>query len=254
MKKLILLISIGLLTSTLLYAQKNEYRYLALKFGLSNGFSPKPGFNENKYLYTPVGQMQVSPTGSKYVPGFVFDILYHFDFTTDNAGIYTGLEYNFSGIGAKYNTRYGNYTLDEIHRYHSVGLPLAFKYGPDIWKTQRYLVLGAQVNMILTMSAVQKANFSGDSKSRSLTSAEYNRMFFNFFAAVNYSAFNIQIDYFPKSLFNKKFETATTPTYLPYDEQVDVIFAVKATVNVPYGWLSEKSFWWRKFLRKTPWR
>ncbi len=252
MKKIILFLIAGLLISIQSFSQKNEYRYIALKFGGSHGFSPTPGMNENKYLDTPDGEMQLSPTGSAYVPGFVFDFYYHFDFVTDNAGIFTGLEYNYGGIAAKYDTDFGGYTLKETHRFQSVGIPVAFKYGPDIWKTQRYLYVGAQINFNFAMSSNQKVNWENGTASVKLTADEYSRTAFNLIAGINYGALNLQLDFYPNTLFNKTYETDLG--YMPYDGQVEKLFVLKTSLNIPYGWLSEKSFWWRKFLRNTFWR
>jgi hypothetical protein len=252
MKKSIFLLIVAMLVFSQLFSQKSEYRYVALKFGMSHGFSPAPGMNVNKYLYTPVGEMQLSPTGSTYVPGFVFDLYYHFDFVTDNAGIYTGLEYNYSGLGAKYDTKYGGYNMKETNRYHSIGVPLAFKYGPDIWKTQRYLYVGAQLNFILAMNSVQEVSWLTTPANLKLTSDEFNRTAFNLFFGINYAAFNFEFDFYPKSIYNTSYQT--DDGYKPFSSQANQSFLLKTSINIPYGWLSQKSFWWRKVLRNTPWR
>jgi hypothetical protein len=255
MKKALLFLIAGLVVSVQSYSQKNEYRYPAIKFGLTHGISPTPVFNANKYLNTPAGEMQLDPVSSAYVPGFVFDFLYHFDFeTTDNAGIYTGIEYNYGGIGAKYNTKYAldDYSMKETFRYHMVGIPLAIQYGPKFVDSQGYIFAGAQINMVLAMSSVQKVNWSGTPSSKPLPSGAFNRTAFNLFIGVNYSAFNIQLDYYPNSFFNTKF--VSEAGYKPYLGQVEHSFDIKTTVNVPYGWLSRTSFFWRKILRGTFWR
>jgi hypothetical protein len=252
MKRIIFYLIATLFVTINGFAQKNEYRYIAIKFGASHGFSQTPGFNPNKYLNTPVGEMQISPVSSAYAPGFVFDFLYHFDFTSDNAGIYTGLEYNFGGIAAKYKANRDEYTLNETYRYHSVGVPLGFKFGPKIWDNQTYVFAGAQANMLLKMNSIQKVNFEGTSASVPLGKDEYNPFVFNLFLGLNYKAVNIQFDYYPKSYFNPLY--TTTSGYKPYNTQVDKFFVLKTSINVPYGWLSDQSFWWRKFLRKTFWR
>ena len=88
--------------------QKSEYMYSGLRLGMSHGYSGQPEFNPNKYLNTPVGDMQAIPAASffAYIPGFVADLYYHFDFFTENAGIFTGVEYNYYGVSSKYETKY----------------------------------------------------------------------------------------------------------------------------------------------------
>ena len=238
---------------TILFSQKNEYQYIALRFGASHGFTPAPGWHINKFANTEFGDLHLSPDGSAYVPGFVFDFYYHFDFTTDNAGIYVGLEYNYSGLGAKYVAdRNTTFTLKEIDRFHAIGVPIAFKYGPDIWKTQRYFFAGAQLNYIIAMNQVSSPSWNSTPSSVKITPDEYNKTAFNLFLGFNYAAFNLQFDYYPKSIFNKKY--LDEDRFYPYNTMPDQVFLLKTSVNIPYRWLSEKSFWWRKKLRKTFWR
>jgi hypothetical protein len=251
MKKYFYIVAL-LFVSVCLNAQNNEYRYPAIKFGASHGFSHTPGPNESKFLYTNDGEIGLEPIKQAYVPGFTFAVLYHFDFNNENAGIYTGLEYNFSGVGAKYETTRNNYTMKEINRFHSVGVPLAFKYGPKFLKTQRYVSLGVQANMMVAMNSVDRVNWEESSSSEKISKDAYNRVSFNLFLNVNYLAFNVELDYFPKSLYNTSY---ISPEGLrPFDGQSEQFFLIKTTINVPYGWLSKQSFWWRKVLRKTPWK
>ncbi len=251
MENRIILLIIGLWISTISFSQKNEYQYIALKFGGSFGFSGAPGFNANKYLNTPDGEMQVTPVSSfkGFTPGFAADFLYHFDFTNNNSGIFTGLEYNFNGISAKYVTQEPNvYDMVETYRMHTVGLPIAFKYGPDIWKTQRYVYAGVQINYIITMSSVQKYSWKPTPSAMKLGKDEYNKTAFNLFFGANYSAFNLQFEFYPSSIFNKSYKDAGG--FKIHDGQVEKRFAIKTSVNIPYGWLSDQSFWWKRKLKK----
>jgi hypothetical protein len=250
MKKAVIFLFAGFIISIQSYSQKNEYIYPTLKFGMSHGINPSPLFNANKYVYTPDGQMQVNPTGSAYVPGFVFAFLYNFDYSS-KSGIYTGIEYNYSGIGGKYKTNYGDYTMTETNRYHSLGIPLALKFG-DILDKQLYGFVGGQVNMLLTMSAVEKTNWAGGSSSETLSSGAFNKVGLNLFCGINVSAFNIELDYFPNSLFNAKY--ISDSGYKINLGKPEHSFVLKTTISVPYGWLSRTSFFWRKVLRKTFWK
>ncbi|MFN8255129.1 MAG: outer membrane beta-barrel protein [Bacteroidales bacterium] len=249
---LIIIITLGL--SSMLKAQKNEYQYIGVRFGASHGFSGAPAMNTNKYLNVPPfnDEMVLLPVSSYkgYTPGFVFDILYHFDFTTDNAGVVAGLEYNYNGISAKYNTEQGGYSMKETFRMNTIGVPVFFKYGPDIWDTQRYFYAGFQFNYIISMQSVQDYSWGTTPSAEKVDPNAYNKTSFGLFAGFNYLAFNIQLDFNPKSVFNKDYRNPDG--YLINAGQVDQTITIKTCVNVPYGWLSDKSYWWKKKLRKFP--
>ncbi len=248
---------IGLWISTISFSQKNEYQYIGLRFGASHGFSGTPDFNPMKYLITPSGEMQVTPvSGYKgYTPGFVADLYYHFDFTTDNAGIFIGIEYIYDGISSKYETMLpedqsvGIYTMTETFRMHKVGVPIAFKYGPKIYDSQGYVFGGFQFNYIVSMSSEQSYSWKPTPSAIKLESEEYNKTALNLFIGLNYNAFNIQFDYYPSTPFNRAFDKDGSKIYAGMVEQT---FTIKTSINVAHGWLSDQSFWWKKKLRKFP--
>ena len=219
--------------------------------------------NPNKYLYAPglttddKQQMQLTPLGSfmGYTPGFKGSFLYHFDFTGDMAGIFTGLDYNYTGISSKYKTISGVYNVRETHRMHMVGVPIAFKYGPDIWDTQRYVFVGAQINYIVSMNTAETVSWSSETGGSKLEGQEYKKTNFSLFFGVNWKVANVQFDFYPTSIFNDKFlvvDPVTKSEYAKYEGQVKQFFKITASINVPYGWLSEQNFWWRRKLRKFP--
>ncbi len=275
MKNYIIAIVTILFMSLSMQAQKNEYRYLAIRLGFSNAFSGQPELNTQKYIYAEalegasIPQMSVQPVKSftGYVPGVKASILYHFDFTGDFAGIFTGLDYNFTGVSSKYETLTRGFNIVETHRMHMVGIPLAVKYGPDIWDTQRYVYIGGQINYIASMYTNEKASW-GENKGRKLEDTEYNKTTFSLFAGFNWKIINVQFDFYPKSIFNENYELKTTYkfpnpkkgdenktlTLYPNKGQVSSFFKLTVSVNVPYGWLSEKSFKIRRMLLKVPWK
>ncbi len=262
MKSYFLLILVSLLIIGTSFGQGSEYRYIALRFGFSNAFSGQPDMNPNKYLKVPgipaedIQEMQLTPLGSYagYTPGFKVSVLYHFDFTGDVAGVITGIDYNNTGISSKYETINGAYTLKETHRLNMVGVPLVFKYGPDIWDTQRYVYAGVQFNYIFSMATSEKTSW-GETGGAKLQSDEFKNMTFNLMLGMNWKVVNIQLDFYPSSVFNDKYTDALdadgTPLY-KYEGQVKQFFTITTSVNIPYGWLSEKTFWWRRKLRKVP--
>jgi len=235
-------------------AQKSEYRYFSMRFGYSQGFSGQPGFNPNKYLNTPNGEMQLVPADSYmgFMPGFVADLTYHIDFPTDNAGIMVGLEYNNYGVASKYETVNGAFSMVEKHRINAIGIPLAIKIGPKFYKDQRYGFLGAQFNYHLTMNANQKVSWLSSTSSAKLLPDEMNKSAMVFFVGFNWLLLNIQFDYVPGSFFNKEYLIATeTDIILPYSAQNDNMFFLKVSFHVPTNdWAGSKWYKVRKFLRK----
>ncbi len=254
MKNRIYYLIIGIWISTISFSQKNEYQYIAFRFGASHGFSGAPEFNASKYLRVPPlnDEMSLSPESSYkgYTPGFLASLLYHFDFTTDNAGIVAGLEYNYNGVSAKYNTQQGGYSMQETFRMHQVGVPVFFKYGPKIYDIQRYLYAGFQFNYIVSMSSVQNYSWSNTPAGEKMDKDAYNKTVFGLIFGVNYLAFNVQVDFYPKSIFNKAYKNPDG--FLINAGQVDQTIAIKTCINVPHGWLTDKSYWWKKKLRKFP--
>ena len=205
--------------------QKSEYMYTALRFGMSHGYSVQPVFNEFKYLNTPVGDMQAIPSASffAYVPGFVADLYYHFDFVTENAGIFVGLEYNYYGISSKYETKSGGYSAVEKNMTNSIGVPLAFKFWPKLYKNQQYIYVGLKYSFNLTMSSVQKVSWEEAMAVEKIDAEQFRRSNFGFFLGFNYLVFNIQLDYVPGNLFNMDYIDETVspkPLYLGQPEKM----------------------------------
>jgi hypothetical protein len=186
---------------------------------------------------------------------FKGSVLFHFDFSGDAAGVISGLDYNYTGITSKYETVNGVYDMKETHRMHMVGVPLAFKYGSDIWDTQRYVYAGVQLNYIIAMSTSEKVSWTSEPGGTKLESDEFKKMAFSVLFGFNWKYANLQLDFYPASVFDDKFKVVDPTTqreYFKYDGQVQQFVKITASVHVPYGWLSEQSFWFRRKLRKVP--
>ncbi|MBN2757426.1 MAG: outer membrane beta-barrel protein [Bacteroidales bacterium] len=240
-----------ILVSIQAFSQKSEYQYFAVRFGATHGFSAQPLFNANKYINTPDGEMQAIPADAflGYTPGFVADIYYHFDFPTDNAGIFTGLEYNYYGMSSKYQTKYGDYTAIEKNMVNSVGIPIAIKFWPDLYKDQKYIYLGAKYSFNLTMTSVQKVSWTNAKAREKIDAEQFSRSNFGMFFGINYLAFNLQFDYVPGTLFNSEYKSPLG--FLPYEGQPDKMFFITTAINVPVnGWIGKKSYGLKKFFNK----
>ena len=247
------LIIVSFLISLHVFSQKSEYQYFSLRLGYNQGFSSQPGFNANKYLNTPNGEMQLTPVDSYlgYTPGFVADIFYHYDLPTDNAGVMVGLEYNNYGVSSKYQTVNGVYSMVETHRINAIGIPLAFKIGPKFYDNQRYGYLGAQFNYNISMKANQKASWLETASSAKLTSDEFSKTAMVFFVGFNWMVLNIQFDYIPGTFFNKDYVDPESTNILPYSTQADNMFFLKISFHTPTNdWLGSKNYKLRRFLRK----
>ncbi len=274
MRHYILTILIIILTSIELKAQKNEYMYFAIRVGVSNAFSSQPTKDPQRYIYAPAEkdvvlpemQLQPAPSFLGYVPGAKVSLLYHFDFAGDVSGIFTGVDYNFTGISSKFETLDKQFSIVETYRMHMIGVPLALKYGADIWDTQRYLYAGGQINYIASMFTMESVSW-GESKGRELEPTEFNKTVFSFFVGFNWKILNVQFDFYPKSVFNQNYEIQTEYKFPSVDKkgakkvvlhpnegQVDKFFKLSVSVNLPYGWLSERSFKMRRMLLKFPWK
>jgi len=106
--------------------------------------------------------------------------------------------------------------------------------------------------MTLLVKSIQKVNFQGTLSSTKLAPEAFNHFGFNMFLGLNFLMFNVQFNYYPKSLFNPLY---VSPEGLKsYAGQPEHAFVIKTSINVPYGFLSHKYFWWRKVLKGTPWR
>ena len=245
---------ISFLISLQVFSQKSEYQYFSFKLGYNQGFSTQPGFNVNKYLSTPAGEMQLTPVDSYlgYIPGFVANIFYHYDLPTDNAGVMVGLEYDNYGVSSKYETVNGIYNLIEQHRVNAIGIPLTFKIGPKFYDKQTYGFLGAQFNYNLSMKVNQKVNWMDTPSSAKLTSDEFTNTTMAFFVGFNWMVLNIQFDYVPGTFFNKEYivpGAATTIT--PYSTQADNMFFLKVSFHTPTNdWLGSQNYKLKRFLRK----
>ena len=254
MKKYILILAI-LFLSIQMNAQKNEYRYFSLKLGYSQGFSGQPGFNANKYLNTPYGEMQLIPVGSYmgFFPGFSGSLYYHFDFTNDMAGFYTGIEYNNYGVSAKYETVNGVYSMVEQNRINAVGIPLGIKVGKKFYEDQRYFFLGTQINYNIGMKSVQKVSWTNTPSATKLSKDEFQTTSMGFFAGFNWMVLNVALVYYPGSFFNKDYIVPEL-NIKPYAEQNDNMFFVNVSFHVPLplsrGWLGYKSYKLKRFFRK----
>jgi len=235
----------------------NEYTYWALRFGMSHGFSAQPSLNENKYLdNVPVAstadEMQAIPVGSfiGYVPGFVLDFYFHYDFVTESAGIFVGIEYNYYGMSSKYETKTGGYTAVEKNMVNSIGIPLAFKYGPKFYKKQAYIYAGIKYNFNLTMTSVQKVSWASEKAMEKVDAEQIKRSNFGVFLGINYLAFNIQFDYIPGNFLNTDY---TNPSgYYPATGQPDKLFFLSTSINVPIsnGWIGTRNRTLKKFFKK----
>ena len=200
--------------------------------------------------------MQAIPASSflGYVPGFVLDFYYHFDFVTENAGIFTGFEYNYYGMSSKYETRYGGYTAIEKNMVNSIGVPLAFKYGPKLYKNQQYIYVGVKYSFNVNMTSVQKASWTSATAKVKVDSEQFKRSNLGLFLGVKCLAFNIQIDYIPSNLFNMDYISDTG--FQQYLGQPDKMFFISTSINAPLnGWIGYKSKTLKRFFKKLKfWR
>lgn len=278
-RKTTYLIIFLLITHHVLYAQ-SEYRYFGLRFGFNHNFlNPKPEAATDKFLTTPDGDMRIFPiqdeemlggaskTYIDYNVGFTGDVQYHFDFKNDKVGLIFGVQYATNGISAKYLARPG--TLEEIqnsennppsyiynddywvvekNRVYSVGVPLALKFGKDIYSEQFYFFLGGQYNLNLFRTQTHKVGWGAESyktkSSDGITSGNIQ-----VFAGINYLIFNLEFNYMMGTFLD---ETYRDPNgFLPFRDQPKGAWGVKTSIYIPLSeWLVLKSWSAEKIRRK----
>ena len=230
-----------------------EYAYTGMRFGMTHGFSGQPEFNANKYLVTPLGEMQALPADKYlgYVAGFVADFYYHYDFI-ENAGIFGGIEYNYYGMSSKYETKYQGYYAVEKNMVNSIGVPLVFKIGPkkNFNKDQMYVYAGLKYSFNINMTSVQKASWITATTRAKVESEQIQRTNLGLLFGVNYLAFSLQLDYIPSNFLNINYVSPSG--YQTALGQPDKLFFISTTINVPVSnnWIGTRSRKLKKFFKK----
>jgi len=248
MKKILVILTLFFVTFNILNAQKNEYRYFALKTGLSHNYNFMGNKNnENVLMTTPIGDMKKIASGINYIPGVFLDLNYHIDMKSDKYGIVLGLDLQNSGFCVKYATKLGEYKLTDQFRVQSVGIPIFFKFGGrNIYINQQYLFVGVQYNFYLVSQNIQKPNWQNKRYYHTLTN-ESRKSGVAAFLGFNYFIYNFQLEFWPVNYINSEYTEQrglNNANYQPYKNLPKFNYFIKTGINVPMNrWLTTKS--WR---------
>jgi len=181
MKKGILILLIAGLTVNATFAQW-EFAYFSLNAGgLHNMLGPKPDGVISKFVNTPDGSYQAflktDEKSNVYVPyglGYHAGLNFHYDMKGNKFGIVLGAEYFTNVLKAKYVTL-SKYELTEKFTTYSLGIPLYVKIGSNIFKQQKYMVLGFQYNYNLDLKQTQVLSDVGSKSIRWKTPTEFQK-------------------------------------------------------------------------------
>ncbi len=261
MRKIIYFIILFILLNNInSYSQKwGEYQYFVLRVGMThNLLSGTPGTFDNKFLKTPKGEIQLKPVSSiGYIPAWHIDLYFHYDFSSDKAGIIFGIEYNNGGVSTEYETISNNYTLVEKFRANKIAVPLLLKFGREIFDDQRYIFVGVQYNLNLMLSKTEKVSWINDPLKSKGNIEELRRDNLSFIIGFNYMIFNIQLEYMPQNFLNKDYEiTFDNINYKPFENINQNLFFIKTSFTLPLSdWAGTKNYKVRRFIRKIKfWR
>ncbi|GEM_PF-2509848 len=268
MKKLFFLIflSCGSLFS---FAQW-EFQYFVVRAGANFTVTVSPQDYDFKFLKTPSGDLKLysipmEENGYNYSWGQSADLCFHYDFSSDNGGFVIGIGYENKGTNSKYKTLYQNHTMEEWNRVHALTVPAYIKLGKEIFENQSYFFVGAQYNMIMSFTQTQKVDWTSTLKVRNIEEDEFQKNSFSFLMGFNYLFFNFELDYHPKSFFNKDYiyknkdredDPANFANIKPYETQPQNMFFLKTSVCVPISeWTTSKNWSLQKVWRKLQfWR
>ncbi len=232
---------------TAVSAQKNEYKYLGLRVGLSHNYNFMGNKdNENLLLRTNVGDMSKITTGKNYVPGAYIDLNYHMDTKSDKYGLVIGLEFQNNGFSFKYVSENQLYKLTDNYRVQSIGLPLYYKFGGrNIYINQQYFYAGVQYNFYLVTQNIQHSNWANSNYVHSLKNNEVQNSGAALIFGFNSFIYNFQVEFWPVNYINPGYmETSGQFSFKPYSHLSKFNYFVKTGVAFPLNrWLTTKS--WR---------
>jgi len=253
MKKYIIILLI-IISGSILKAQKNEYRYVALKAGISHNYNFFASRNNSDVMFTTLsGDMLKSPVASiNYIPGGAASLNYHIDSKTDKRGFVVGIEFQNNGFRSKYVSENGGYFLVDQYRVQAIGIPFSFKLsGSNIYINQKYFYAGVQYNYYIVSQNIQKASWDGQIYSHALSIDERRKSGLAAFLGFNYYIYNFQIEYWTSNFVNPEYITQNNGAVLkPYSHLPKANFFLKTSINIPLTrWLTTKSWTAEKIRR-----
>ncbi len=258
MKKLSVLV-INILITFSIFSQ-SEYRYFTFRVGAIHNFfgdnkNPQNRFlvvNGNDFLIKLSSDVDGGKKYFNYTPGVSAGLVYNFDYKNEKFGINIGVEYQMYGNRTTYLTNNGKYKLIEKFKVHSIGLPLYFKIGKDIYKNQTYLFFGGQYNYNISLVHSQTVDWTKDNYKDSNPKL-LNKSNLLFFVGINYYVISVEASYLTKNFVFSNYVDEND--FTPYGNKSKGMFLIKTSITLPFTrWLSMRSWTFEKIRRKLKFR
>lgn len=249
MKKILLLIIVFVINTTLIFAQKksSEYKYIGIKISAVNNFSFPPADNNNVLIRSPYGDlMKQNNTPLTYTPGAAFSIIYNNDNRNDKRGIAFGIDVQNYGFQNVYKSTTSDFILKNQYRVTSIGIPVYLKiWNSNIYKNQLYATVGAEFNYFLNVYNYQTASWNALQYIRKMPVQELNKMSFSAMLGFNYNVFFINFQLLSSNFLNKDYiATIEEGTIYPYkDLNLFNNLTVQTGINIPLTrWLTARNW------------
>ncbi len=198
-----------------------EFNYLALELGSTHCFNAQPDPCMNYYYQGEEGKMHLMPVqGTYYTPGYNAGLQFHHDMLNDRNGFIIGVMAYSWGNTAKYQSPNKKITLTETQRVMSIGVPLYFKIGQQIYNQQCYLFLGTQVDLNINLKTIQKLNTNNSETHRTNAYKDaLQKINIPVIVGFNYGIINIKFGIQTKGFLNPGYEMQVGGSQLikPYE-------------------------------------
>jgi len=259
------LTSIFILFLVVSVSAQSEYRFLSFKLGLTHNFlSPMPDSVPNLAIITPLGEYPLIPDNSgsgsgftDYSTGIHAELLYHIDFLNEKNGLVIGAAFSNNAMQFQYvplNTT--KFWLVERYRMYSLGIPILFKLGDDIYEKQSYMYLGAQLNINMLLKQTQKVgtseffpNWGDEVSTQWIDTKSVKRGNAMAVLGFNFLIGSIELNYMLGSFFDSEYQN--NEGYYPYRSFGTGVWAVKTSIHLPLSeWLIINSWQAEKLRRR----
>ncbi len=245
---------IFLFLTTVLIAQKSEFRYFSFKLGTANNYIFNPSPNDNLLMRTPYGdffQTPVKYTG--FTPGGEIELFFHIDAKNDKFGFVFGGGIKNYGNSIQYVSNDGMFSVIDQYRATAVVLPVFAKMNPfGLYLKQAYFTTGLKFYINLFVYNIQNSNWLATNYVRKLSADEFHRQSTSVFIGFNYNVFYFDFEYQLRSLLNKDYRTLTDEgLVMPYsnlDYQSNMLFSVGAHIPMT-RWITMRSWTAEKIRR-----
>lgn len=239
------------------YSQYGEYKFFSLRAGVTHClFNSQPDINPNKFVNSPIGELQLIPDTSyfSYVPGYFVNLIFNNDFKSDNAGIMIGLSYENFGLESKYHVAVGDRWMIDTYKVNRLSIPIMFKFGKKIYKKQNFFFIGGSYDRNLSLYKTELVSWDANLKTIQLDKSMLVKSNYSIIAGFNYMFFNFQADYILGSYLNRDYEISLPNGAItkPFKTHPKGIFVFKTSLNIPLNsWTMRKIYEIEVWIKKV---